>query len=174
MIDLLNRLQQVFEEDKYIQPSELDVVHQALVKELASIVRKLDRIKAQLETLRQQKKELEPEIIKKLEELEKQGVRVGKILLYVRTQKQIPSFKRVYEKVRAELSPEVQKLLEETYKQLTKELGKAISYKVESVQEDWRDWLMKLKDFFRRIFDPLLKRISGTIGSIESLLGIKK
>lgn len=174
MLDLIDRLQQVFEEEKYIQPTELDVIHQALVKELASIVRKLDRIKVQLETFKGKKKELEPEIIKKLEELDKQGIRVGKILLYVRSQKQIPSFKRVYEKVKSELSPEVQKLLEETYKQLIKELGKSISYKVESVQEDWRDWVMRVKDFFRRIFDPFLRRISGVIDSIENLLEVKK
>lgn len=155
-------------EKGYVDPDQMRPETVILIKELVSVQNKIRKINDKVDALKSVKKGLEPSILADLARLNAAGVRVGKILVYVRNNVSSPSFKAVLEQVQKKLDPKVTELLQKTYEKLTKDLPPSLG-----VNED-AGWLDKVKSFFASIFSPAVKDIDSTLKGVESMLGMNE
>lgn len=172
-------LKALFEaEPVYIGKEALPAEKQELVDALVDIQLKIKKVTEKVEELKAERKEIEPEILESIKKLKAQGIRLEGVLIYIQEGRGAASFKEVLDAVRKELQPKVVKLLEETYENIAqaKSRGEELRIKFskgEGVDEGWKDWFNKVKAWFSSTFAPLVDSIAGSIGKIETLLGMK-
>lgn len=177
MRNLLERLQ-LLEKDDYAELEDLPLKKQALVTLLIDCQKKMTDLKDRIEEYKTRRGKIEPEILEAIKKVEAQGVRCGKVLVYITQGKGAASFNEVLAKVQGGLSPKVAQLLSDTYEQLSKAKNRGEELRVKLgreslMEEDWAGIWAGLKGFFHKVFDPLIDSISGSLDEIESLLGMR-
>ena len=146
MMELFQRIVDA-EKKEYIELEELTAVQQAVVKEIVDIQAKIKEITTQVDKLREKKAELDPVIIEALRQLQTDGVRLEKALVFIREGTAVPSFAQVYKVVKEKLTPKIDKLLTETYEGLTKKLLPSLGVKTEAISDVWN----KIVNFFKNL-----------------------
>jgi hypothetical protein len=171
-------LERLLEKEVYAELEDMPLKKQALVTLLVEIQKKMEDLKARIEEYKGRRGKIEPDILKALHKLEANGVRLGKVLVFITQGRGFASFKEVMEVVQKEISPKVAKLLKATYDELSKEKTRGEELRVKLgreslLDEDWKDVWQNIVNFFAKVFNPLLDSISGSIEDVEKLLGIK-
>jgi hypothetical protein len=100
-------------EDDYAKRTDFGSEQAAFIDALVSVQKSISKLEAKMKPLKANKRTLTPEIIQMLQELNQSGIRVGKILMFLRGPgTKDPTAKQIVARAKETLSPQFVKKLE--------------------------------------------------------------
>jgi len=150
------------EEKEYAKLSDFSKEQQALIQALTDVQKQINSIKKRLKPIENQKKSLSPQVLEAINSLSADGVRIGKILMYVQKERfKDPTYSDILVQAREKMSKQFVNKLE----QLGEEL-KTVSPEVLKVKTE-----ASVKGVLSRLVD-VAKSVSKSVRSIEKMLGM--